>query len=154
MYNSRDYCDMKLVFTSLFFKKISAYIDTSDWEFPDVCKYYFGRLGQWSSLLFSMVSLLGAMVVYWVLMSNFLFNTGKFIYSKQPLCHATYVNSLIHCGLDRGLSWGKSAFLFTTRLCSPHEYVWFRVWHKWNGQRLVSVRYFSLGAHHYYCLPL
>jgi len=60
----------------------SALIDTSNWEFPDVCKYYFGSFGQWSSLLFSMVSLVGAMVVYWVLMSNFLFNTGKFIYSK------------------------------------------------------------------------
>uniref|UniRef100_A0A8D0GQ98 Neutral amino acid transporter 9 n=1 Tax=Sphenodon punctatus TaxID=8508 RepID=A0A8D0GQ98_SPHPU len=56
-------------------------IDTSSWEFPDVCKYYFGAFGQWSSLLFSMVSLIGAMVVYWVLMSNFLFNTGKFIYN-------------------------------------------------------------------------
>ncbi|XP_060765711.1 neutral amino acid transporter 9 isoform X2 [Neoarius graeffei] len=56
-------------------------IDTSDWEFPDVCKYYFGSFGQWSSLFFSMVSLIGAMVVYWVLMSNFLFNTGKFIYN-------------------------------------------------------------------------
>ncbi|NXM13639.1 S38A9 protein, partial [Ploceus nigricollis] len=55
--------------------------DTSNWEFPDVCKYYFGSFGQWSSLLFSMVSLVGAMVVYWVLMSNFLFNTGKFIYN-------------------------------------------------------------------------
>ncbi|XP_026797522.3 sodium-coupled neutral amino acid transporter 9 [Pangasianodon hypophthalmus] len=61
--------------------KSIPYIDTSDWEFPDVCKYYFGRLGQWLSLLFSMVSLIGAMVVYWVLMSNFLFNTGKFIYN-------------------------------------------------------------------------
>ncbi|XP_008100989.1 neutral amino acid transporter 9 isoform X2 [Anolis carolinensis] len=56
-------------------------IDTSTWEFPDVCKYYFGSFGQWSSLLFSLVSLIGAMVVYWVLMSNFLFNTGKFIYN-------------------------------------------------------------------------
>ncbi|XP_030048991.1 neutral amino acid transporter 9 isoform X1 [Microcaecilia unicolor] len=56
-------------------------IDTSSWEFPDVCKYYFGSFGQWSSLLFSLVSLVGAMVVYWVLMSNFLFNTGKFIYN-------------------------------------------------------------------------
>ncbi|KFO53850.1 Putative sodium-coupled neutral amino acid transporter 9, partial [Corvus brachyrhynchos] len=55
--------------------------DTSNWEFPDVCKYYFGSFGQWSSLIFSMVSLVGAMVVYWVLMSNFLFNTGKFIYN-------------------------------------------------------------------------
>ncbi|XP_063151732.1 neutral amino acid transporter 9 isoform X2 [Candoia aspera] len=56
-------------------------VDTSTWEFPDVCKYYFGSFGQWSSLLFSLVSLIGAMVVYWVLMSNFLFNTGKCIYN-------------------------------------------------------------------------
>uniref|UniRef100_A0A8C5HPJ8 Neutral amino acid transporter 9 n=1 Tax=Gouania willdenowi TaxID=441366 RepID=A0A8C5HPJ8_GOUWI len=59
------------------------YVDTSDWEFPDVCRYYFGKFGQWSSLVFSMVSLIGAMVVYWVLMSNFLYNTGQFIYSKS-----------------------------------------------------------------------
>ncbi|KAM9329942.1 neutral amino acid transporter 9 [Gastrophryne carolinensis] len=56
-------------------------LDTSSWEFPDVCQYYFGSFGRWSSLLFSMVSLVGAMIVYWVLMSNFLFNTGKFIYN-------------------------------------------------------------------------
>ncbi|XP_039211581.1 sodium-coupled neutral amino acid transporter 9 isoform X3 [Crotalus tigris] len=56
-------------------------VDTSTWEFPDVCKYYFGSFGQWSSLLFSLVSLIGAMVVYWVLMTNFLFNTGKCIYN-------------------------------------------------------------------------
>ncbi|XP_048875600.1 sodium-coupled neutral amino acid transporter 9 isoform X2 [Brienomyrus brachyistius] len=61
--------------------KSIPYIDTSDWEFHDVCKYYLGAPGQWSSLIFSMVSLIGAMVVYWVLMSNFLFNTGKFIYN-------------------------------------------------------------------------
>uniref|UniRef100_A0A8C6S8K1 Neutral amino acid transporter 9 n=1 Tax=Neogobius melanostomus TaxID=47308 RepID=A0A8C6S8K1_9GOBI len=56
-------------------------VDTSDWEFPDVCRHYFGKFGQWSSLFFSMISLIGAMVVYWVLMSNFLFNSGQFIYS-------------------------------------------------------------------------
>ncbi|XP_062410580.1 neutral amino acid transporter 9 [Sardina pilchardus] len=61
--------------------KSIPYMDTSDWEFPDVCRYYFGSFGKWLSLIFSMVSLIGAMVVYWVLMSNFLFNTGKFIYN-------------------------------------------------------------------------
>uniref|UniRef100_A0A665THK5 Neutral amino acid transporter 9 n=1 Tax=Echeneis naucrates TaxID=173247 RepID=A0A665THK5_ECHNA len=65
--------------------KAIPYVDTSDWEFPDVCRYYFGKFGQWSSLIFSMVSLIGAMVVYWVLMSNFLYNTGQFIYSKSSL---------------------------------------------------------------------
>ncbi|XP_069780474.1 neutral amino acid transporter 9 isoform X1 [Narcine bancroftii] len=58
-----------------------VHLDTSSWEFPDVCKYYFGSFGQWSSLLFSLISLYGAMIVYWVLMSNFLFNTGIFIYN-------------------------------------------------------------------------
>ncbi|XP_029301150.1 neutral amino acid transporter 9 [Cottoperca gobio] len=61
--------------------KSIPYVDTSDWEFPDVCRHYFGKFGQWSSLIFSMVSLIGAMVVYWVLMSNFLYNTGQFIYN-------------------------------------------------------------------------
>lgn len=61
--------------------KAIPYVDTSDWEFPDVCRYYFGKFGKWSSLVFSMVSLIGAMVVYWVLMSNFLYNTGQFIYN-------------------------------------------------------------------------
>ncbi|XP_004608492.2 neutral amino acid transporter 9 isoform X1 [Sorex araneus] len=56
-------------------------VDSSSWEFPDVCRHYFGSFGQWSSLLFSLVSLVGAMIVYWVLMSNFLFNTGKFIFN-------------------------------------------------------------------------
>ncbi|XP_010625187.1 sodium-coupled neutral amino acid transporter 9 isoform X3 [Fukomys damarensis] len=56
-------------------------LDTTTWEYPDVCRYYFGSFGQWSSLLCSLVSLIGAMIVYWVLMSNFLFNTGKFIFN-------------------------------------------------------------------------
>lgn len=78
-----------------------------------MCKYYFGRFGQWSSLLFSMISLIGAMVVYWVLMSNFLFNTGKFIYSKQPLCYATSLNSLIlDCGLYNDLMCSEVKVLF------------------------------------------
>ncbi|XP_004678371.1 PREDICTED: sodium-coupled neutral amino acid transporter 9 [Condylura cristata] len=56
-------------------------VDTTTWEYPEVCRHYFGSFGQWSSLLFSLVSLIGAMIVYWVLMSNFLFNTGKFIFN-------------------------------------------------------------------------
>lgn len=81
----------------------AAYVDTSDWEFPDVCKYYFGAFGKWSSLIFSLVSLIGAMVVYWVLMSNFLFNTGKFIYSKTDFIHLIWSN-VVWCGLHQQLN--------------------------------------------------
>uniref|UniRef100_A0A8C4IF98 Neutral amino acid transporter 9 n=1 Tax=Dicentrarchus labrax TaxID=13489 RepID=A0A8C4IF98_DICLA len=79
--------------------KAIPYVDTSDWEFPDVCRYYFGKFGQWSSLFFSMVSLIGAMVVYWVLMSNFLFNTGQFIHSKSR-CSCLITHYLDNSGND------------------------------------------------------
>uniref|UniRef100_M3ZZP8 Neutral amino acid transporter 9 n=1 Tax=Xiphophorus maculatus TaxID=8083 RepID=M3ZZP8_XIPMA len=72
-------------------------VDTSSWEFPDVCRFYFGKLGQWSSLVFSMVSLVGAMVVYWVLMSNFLYNTGQFIYSNVIVFNYVCGDVLLMC---------------------------------------------------------
>ena len=51
-------------------------------EFSDVCKHYLGRLGEVAAVLFSVVCLLGGAIVYWVLMSNFLYNTVSFIYSE------------------------------------------------------------------------
>ncbi|PNI24063.1 SLC38A9 isoform 9, partial [Pan troglodytes] len=66
-------------------------LDTTTWEYPDVCRHYFGSFGQWSSLLFSLVSLIGAMIVYWVLMSNFLFNTGKFIFSTVSVLYLIFL---------------------------------------------------------------
>ena len=51
-------------------------------EFSDVCHHYLGRWGHYLSVTFSLVALLGAAVVYWVLMANFLFHTGQFIYSE------------------------------------------------------------------------
>ncbi|KAJ8039714.1 Sodium-coupled neutral amino acid transporter 9-like [Holothuria leucospilota] len=51
-------------------------------EFSDVCRLYLGKWGEFISILFSLVALLGAMVVYWVLMSNFLYSTVAFIYGE------------------------------------------------------------------------
>ncbi|CAH1773605.1 unnamed protein product [Owenia fusiformis] len=51
-------------------------------EFSDICKYHLGRVGEFSAVFFSLFALLGAMVVYWVLMSNFLYNTVAFIYES------------------------------------------------------------------------
>uniref|UniRef100_A0AAR2LP73 Neutral amino acid transporter 9 n=1 Tax=Pygocentrus nattereri TaxID=42514 RepID=A0AAR2LP73_PYGNA len=94
--------------------KSIPYIDTSDWEFPDVCKYYFGAFGQWSSLLFSLVSLIGAMVVYWVLMSNFLFNTGKFIYSTGSVIYLIVLVTIkaFRLGFHLEFHWFHSTELF------------------------------------------
>jgi sodium-coupled neutral amino acid transporter 9 len=45
--------------------------------------FLLGRVGQWVSVLFSALSLLGASAVYWVLMSNFLYHTVKYVYGKE-----------------------------------------------------------------------
>ena len=49
-------------------------------EFTDVCGYYLGRWGTYISTFFSLAALTGAAIVYWVLMSNFLYNSVKYIY--------------------------------------------------------------------------
>ncbi|KAH0627946.1 hypothetical protein JD844_008541 [Phrynosoma platyrhinos] len=123
-------------------------VDTSSWEFPDVCKYYFGSFGQWSSLLFSLVSLIGAMVVYWVLMSNFLFNTGKFIYGNTKLILNNYVNDVnitdivpgtngsdrVLCpdGADQDVPGNKTSLFDSTSGTGFHE---FEEW--WNKSKTV-----------------
>ena len=43
-------------------------------EFADVCRFYLGERAYMVAAIFSVVTLLGASMVYWVLMSNFLFN--------------------------------------------------------------------------------
>uniref|UniRef100_UPI00358FB59D neutral amino acid transporter 9-like isoform X1 n=1 Tax=Myxine glutinosa TaxID=7769 RepID=UPI00358FB59D len=53
---------------------------TPEYEFTDVCEWYFGRPGRGLVLAFSMIAICGALIVYWVLMSNFLYNTGKYIF--------------------------------------------------------------------------
>ena len=52
-------------------------------EFSDICRYYFGRVGEYVSVAFSLIALLGAAVVYWVLMSNFLYHSVKFMYGAS-----------------------------------------------------------------------
>lgn len=52
--------------------------DVSD--FSEVCRYYFGKWGDYLTIIFSCITNLGAAVIYWVLMSNFLYHTGNFIY--------------------------------------------------------------------------
>ncbi|XP_074640915.1 neutral amino acid transporter 9-like isoform X2 [Tubulanus polymorphus] len=66
-------------------------------EFSDVCRYYLGKWGELAGIFFSVATLLGAMIVFWVLMSNFLFNTVSFIHDKAtnssiPSPHVNHTN--------------------------------------------------------------
>ncbi|XP_077971830.1 neutral amino acid transporter 9-like isoform X2 [Styela clava] len=62
--------------------KSKDYVDIHVFEFSDVTKYYFGTIGEWTAVLFGLLAFLGGMMVYWVLMTNFLYMTGVFIHDK------------------------------------------------------------------------
>ncbi|KAK2157177.1 hypothetical protein LSH36_196g03032 [Paralvinella palmiformis] len=51
-------------------------------EFSDIAKIYLGKWGEYTSVIFSLITLLGAAIVYWVLMSNFLYHSVTFIYNQ------------------------------------------------------------------------
>jgi sodium-coupled neutral amino acid transporter 9 len=54
-------------------------------DFSDVCRYFWGKPGEYIAIFFSVIVLIGGVIVYWVLMSNFLFYTGNIVYeSLQP----------------------------------------------------------------------
>lgn len=49
-------------------------------EFSDVCRQYLGRWAEVIAFFSSLLTLLGGMIVYWILISNFLYNVVAFIY--------------------------------------------------------------------------
>ncbi|CAL1532163.1 unnamed protein product [Lymnaea stagnalis] len=52
-------------------------------EFSDAVRIYLGRIVEGGALVCSILTLVGGCIVYWILMSNFLFHIGIFIYSKS-----------------------------------------------------------------------
>jgi len=70
-------------------------------DFSDVCRHYLGHWAEILSIIFSLIALLGGAVVYWVLMSNFLFHSVTFIYGLF-LCFSTELH-VSHCSCRVGL---------------------------------------------------
>ncbi|KAK5967203.1 hypothetical protein GCK32_000216 [Trichostrongylus colubriformis] len=64
---------------------ITGGMDPIVMEFSDVCRHFLGKGGEYLAVVFSVIVLLGGIMVYWVLMSNFLYYTGTVVYeSLQP----------------------------------------------------------------------
>ncbi|KAF2366819.1 Amino acid transporter transmembrane domain [Trinorchestia longiramus] len=65
----------------------------------------WGRVVEGGAIIFSIITLLGALVVYWVLMSNFLYNTGLVIHDSiyvEPPDHNTTTGVL--CPVNMSLT--------------------------------------------------
>lgn len=53
-------------------------------EVQDLSRIYLGKWAEYIAKIFSIAVLLGATIAYWVLMSNFLYNSVNFIYGEDP----------------------------------------------------------------------
>lgn len=49
-------------------------------EFGDLCGILLGRWAEYTATAFSVLAILGAAIVYWILMSNFLYSTVSFVH--------------------------------------------------------------------------
>lgn len=65
-----------------FFLYSALGVDSAAADLPDVCRYFWGTYGTFLATTFSIIVLLGSCVVYWVIMSNFLFYTGNVIHGN------------------------------------------------------------------------
>ncbi|KHJ93783.1 hypothetical protein OESDEN_06299 [Oesophagostomum dentatum] len=80
-------------------------MDTTSMEFTEICRYYLGRYGEITAILLSMFVLSGAILAYYVLMSNFLYFTGNLIYElAHPSSSASTMQEEprcdFHCQMD------------------------------------------------------
>ncbi|CAH1992873.1 unnamed protein product [Acanthoscelides obtectus] len=55
-------------------------IISSNFEVPELCRLLLGKWAEVMARIFSMIVLIGADIVYWILMSNFLYNFVSFVY--------------------------------------------------------------------------
>lgn len=65
-------------------------------DFSDVCRHFLGEAGYIMCTICSLISLIGGMIVYWILLSNFMYNTVKyfFLQSNDQFKNSTYNSSV------------------------------------------------------------
>merc|ERR1712015_152069 len=63
-------------------------------DFPDVCEAYLGKVAKTICVIANLIAFISVLIIFWVLMSGFLFNTGKFIHnlsSNDEVTNASYI---------------------------------------------------------------
>lgn len=59
-----------------------GYTDRASFDFSKLCGTLLGRWGSSASVFFSLCTLLGAMIVSWILSTNFLYYIVYYIYGE------------------------------------------------------------------------
>ncbi|KJH42252.1 transmembrane amino acid transporter protein [Dictyocaulus viviparus] len=95
------------------------------YELSDVCRILFGRVGEIVAVSFSILVLIGVVLAYWVLMSNFLYFTGKRIH--ELITFGVTGNSSdsggicgTYCDAENTLAWLSNDTTEKAGLCGAH----------------------------------
>ncbi|GLG98909.1 Putative amino acid permease F13H10.3 [Gryllus bimaculatus] len=78
-----------------------------DGEVADLCKLLLGRPAEIIAKFFSLIVLLGANIVYWILMTNFLYHSVDYIYERaagipiEPLIMNDTLSTLVLCPREK-----------------------------------------------------
>lgn len=96
-------------------------------EFSDICKYYLGKWAQYLAVASSLMTLLGGAIVYWILMSNFLYKVVLFIYHQTEDDSSTISENMTHPEIvcTNNLPHNSTAYFSHT-----HEETFDKVWNK------------------------
>uniref|UniRef100_T1J6R2 Amino acid transporter transmembrane domain-containing protein n=1 Tax=Strigamia maritima TaxID=126957 RepID=T1J6R2_STRMM len=71
-------------------------VDMEMAEYSDLCDQLLKHGTKWIAIFFSVFALLGALVVYWILMSNFLYNIVSFVYFRSTNSSWTLIGNSSH----------------------------------------------------------
>lgn len=91
-------------------------------EVPDLCRFLLGRWAEVIARIFSLIVMLGANIVYWILMSNFLFFTvNYFTDSPSPNSTIVKVNDSTLCPKESLLFGTNNSALLPDPGAIPYE---------------------------------
>ncbi|CAJ0596767.1 unnamed protein product [Cylicocyclus nassatus] len=121
------------------------HIDPNNVEFTEVCREYLGRPGEVTAILFSIFVLSGAVLAYYVLMSNFLFFTGNLIYGlAHPSNETSELQDEARCNFLRQMEGqGNGNFTFEPEILFGLK--WSQLWQlRLSVPILLSILTFTL----------
>ncbi|XP_624412.2 sodium-coupled neutral amino acid transporter 9 homolog isoform X1 [Apis mellifera] len=105
-------------------------------EVIQLCQIYLNKWAEYVAKIFSITVLLGATIAYWVLMSNFLYNSVNFIYdsvvkvSQFPIIDNTSFTSEVLC--PKKITYNSTNFIM-------HDYTYSTLGPLWDLYKTVPI---------------
>ncbi|XP_052751073.1 sodium-coupled neutral amino acid transporter 9 homolog isoform X2 [Galleria mellonella] len=91
------------LYTAYVLLRVNCHHGTATCEVPALCRVLLGRSAEVVAHAFSLIVLLGANIVYWILITNFLYFTVNY-FADLPNSNTTVHNTTLLCPSEDGLN--------------------------------------------------